>query len=160
MEVLIDEHVSEISVKKEVFYTSSEGKKYLVVHGDEFDGVVTKMKWLYWLGDNAYSFALFLNRWVNRLRKLFGLKYWSLSQFLKAQVKGAIQFVNNFEQLVINKARKESCDGVICGHIHVHADKDCDGVHYLNTGCWTEYCSAVVDDDEGIRVIILESESQ
>lgn len=152
-----NENFGAIKILERYNYTTLKGEKILILHGHQFDGIVTKMKWLYWLGDNAYTFALWLNSCYNTLSKLFGRKYWSLSQFLKSKVKNVISFVNNFENLVIEEAKKEKVDTVICGHIHVSADKKIDSIRYMNCGCWTEYCSAIVETLDGdLKLIEIE----
>jgi hypothetical protein len=39
--------------------------------------------------------------------------------------------------------------GVICGHIHTPADKQIDGIHYLNSGDWVESLTAIVEHLDG-----------
>jgi UDP-2,3-diacylglucosamine pyrophosphatase LpxH len=127
----------------------SFGRKYYVVHGDIFDAVTTQLKWIAKLGDVGYTFLLWANRHYNRYRTRRGLPYYSLSQVVKNKVKKAVSFVTDFETTLASVARAEKCDGVICGHIHQPADKQIDGVHYLNSGDWVETLSAVVETREG-----------
>jgi len=127
----------------------SFGKRYYVVHGDIFDSVTTKLKWVAKLGDVGYTFLLWLNRHYNQYRKKRGLPYYSLSQVVKHKVKQAVSFITDFETTLCEVARIEKCDGVICGHIHHPAVKDIDGVLYLNSGDWVETLSALVETEEG-----------
>lgn len=161
-EILSGDDVSEnfngISIRQQDIHTTADGKRLLVMHGDEFDGVVKKMPWLYWLGDNAYSFALFLNKWFNRGRRLFGMHYWSLSQWLKLKVKNAVQFIGNYEMLVVETARRRHVDGVVCGHIHKAELKNLNGVIYANCGCWTEFCSAIAEHQDGHLELLMLSD--
>ena len=48
-------------------HEGADGRRYLVVHGDIFDLVVTQARWLALLGDKAYEFALTANRVFNAL---------------------------------------------------------------------------------------------
>lgn len=153
LEMFLGENLANITFCKEYFYTTLKGEKVLLLHGDCFDGVITKMKWLYWLGDNAYSFALFLNFYYNKIRSFFGGNYWSLSKYLKSKVKSAIQFVNNFEHLVVQKAKNENVDTIICGHIHVYDDKVIDGIRYMNSGDFVENNSYIIEDLEGNLIL-------
>ncbi|WP_415907994.1 UDP-2,3-diacylglucosamine diphosphatase [Oleiharenicola sp. Vm1] len=123
--------------------------RYLVLHGDVFDGVVKNMVFLAHLGDMGYALLLRLNRLYNAWRKLRGKEYFSLSQAIKARVKQAVSFVGKFEHQVAALARSRGCTGVICGHIHTPADKQIDGVHYLNSGDWVETMSAIVEHHDG-----------
>ncbi len=154
LEMFIGESLSNIEFSKELKYTTLKGEEVLILHGDKFDGIVTKMRWLYWLGDRAYSFALTLNYWYNKTTAVFGKRYWSLSSFLKSKVKSAIQFINNFEHLVVEEAKNNNVTTVIAGHVHVSEDKIIDGIRYLNCGDWVEQSTCVVEDDEGNLILL------
>jgi UDP-2,3-diacylglucosamine pyrophosphatase LpxH len=131
------------------FVYESNGKRYFVVHGDIFDTVTTKLKWVAKLGDVGYTFLLWLNKHYNRWRERRGKPYYSLSQVVKAKVKGAVSFISDFEEQLCEVARIKNCDGVICGHIHTPADKYINHIHYLNSGDWVESLSALVETHEG-----------
>ena len=123
--------------------------KYLVLHGDVFDGVVKNMVFLAHLGDLGYNFLLRLNRVYNWFRALRGKEYFSLSQAIKARVKQAVSFVGKFEDQLAALARDRGCTGVICGHIHTPADKMIGEIHYLNSGDWVESMTAIVEHYDG-----------
>ena len=138
-----------VAVMQDAVHITADRKRYLVLHGDEFDGVVKYAKWLAVLGDSAYERALDLNRVLNLVRRKLGLPYWSLSNYLKRRVKQAVQFISNFEQAVVREAKKRNADGVICGHIHTPEISMIDGIHYCNDGDWVESCSALVEHADG-----------
>ena len=94
-----------IMIKKQAIHETADGKRLWILHGDEFDGAIRAMPWLYWIGDKSYGLALFVNKWYNRITKLFRKPYWSLSHFLKSKVKNVIKFINNFEKMVSEEAR-------------------------------------------------------
>ncbi|HEY1608084.1 MAG TPA: UDP-2,3-diacylglucosamine diphosphatase [Paraburkholderia sp.] len=144
----------DINVREEAFHTTLAGKRLWVVHGDLFDGVIQHAKWLAYLGDSAYTLILVLNRWFNRIRSKLGFQYWSLSQYLKHQVKNAVNFISSFERVMTDEARRRGCDGVVCGHIHKAEIRDIDGVLYCNDGDWVESLSALVETFEGeLRIV-------
>jgi UDP-2,3-diacylglucosamine pyrophosphatase LpxH len=144
----------DIHVREEVFHTTLAGKRLWVVHGDLFDGVIQHAKWLAYLGDSAYTVILVLNRWFNRIRSRLGFQYWSLSQYLKHQVKNAVNFISSFERVMTDEARRRGCDGVVCGHIHKAEIRDMDGLLYCNDGDWVESLSALVETLEGeLRIV-------
>lgn len=118
----------DIQVRGEAFHTTLAGKRLWIVHGDLFDGVIQHAKWLAYLGDTLYTLILVLNRWFNRIRSRLGFQYWSLSQYLKHQVKNAVNFISQFETVMTDEARRRGCDGVVCGHIHKAEIRDIDGV--------------------------------
>ena len=116
--------------------------------------VVRTAKWLAFLGDHGYEFALWLNNPLNWVRRHLGLGYWSLSAYLKHRVKTAVAFIGAFEEAVAAEARRRGADGVICGHIHHASDRHFLGTHYLNCGDWVESCTAIVETYAGdLRVI-------
>jgi UDP-2,3-diacylglucosamine pyrophosphatase LpxH len=127
----------------------SFGKRYFVVHGDIFDSVTTKLKWIAKLGDTGYTFLLWLNRHYNSYRQKKGLPYYSLSQVVKQKVKKAVSFISDYEQELCAVAQNEKCQGVICGHIHQPANKEVNGIHYLNSGDWVETLSAITENEHG-----------
>lgn len=141
--------IAGIRLMEEAVHETADGKRLLVIHGDFFDSVVRCAKFLALLGDQAYTAALVLNGWFNRARRHFGYPYWSLSAWLKRQVKEAVKFIDSFETTLAQEARKRSMDGVICGHIH-HAEMRMIGdIRYLNTGDWVESCTALVEHHDG-----------
>jgi len=143
-----------VAILEETIHTSATGKRYLVLHGDKFDGVVCFAPWLAKLGDSAYEASMSLNAGINRVRRFFRLPYWSLSAYLKFKVKKAVEFVSRFEDAVVREARQRNCDGVICGHIHTPDNRMIGGIHYLNDGDWVESCSALVEHFDGTFEII------
>jgi UDP-2,3-diacylglucosamine pyrophosphatase LpxH len=131
------------------------GKTYMVIHGDIFDGVLrTKLQWLYHLGDFLYNILIDVNILVSKVRNWFGLPHWSLSAYLKNKTKEAVSYLANFEELITEYCAKQKADGVICGHIH-HADiKTVNGIEYMNDGDWVESCTALVEHYDGKWEII------
>jgi len=124
-------------------------RKYFVTHGDIFDTVTSKLRWLAKLGDTGYTFLLWLNRQYNNYREKRGLPYYSLSQSLKLKVKSAVNFISDYEREIVRVAKARGCKGIICGHIHQPAIKFIDDIHYLNSGDWVESLTALVEDING-----------
>jgi UDP-2,3-diacylglucosamine pyrophosphatase LpxH len=138
-----------VVVLRDAVHRMADGRRFLVLHGDEFDGVVLYAKWLAALGDGAYELALSLNRYLNVLRRKLGLPYWSLSAYLKHKVKNAVQYISSYEEAIVAQARRRKLDGVICGHIHTAELRDIDGITYANDGDWVESCTALVEHFDG-----------
>lgn len=136
------------SIKKYFIYESF-GKRHFVVHGDLFDTVTAKFKWLAKLGDIGYTFLLWLNHHYNTYREKKGLPYHSLSQVVKSRVKSAVSFIADFENELASVAHAKKCDAIICGHIHQPAIKKIDGIDYYNSGDWVETLSALTEDFDG-----------
>ncbi len=151
---LLSFHLGGIEVINETVHETADGKQLLVLHGDQFDGFLKCAKWISHLGDRLYTLALKLNTYYNALRRRFKRPYWSLSAYLKFKVKRAVQYINNFEELVAAEARHRCVDGVVCGHIHHPEMRTIDGVLYCNDGDWVESCTALVEHFDGRLEVI------
>ena len=141
--------VGGVQLRREDVHTTADGRRLLVMHGDEFDSVVRYARFLALLGDGAYTLALLLNRYFNAVRRRLGYPYWSLSAWLKRQVKEAVKAIARFETALVDEARRRGLDGVVCGHIHHAEMRDVGGVLYLNDGDWVESCTALVEHEDG-----------
>lgn len=147
-------HFGGVEVAETAIHGARDGRRYLVIHGDLFDLVVTQARWLALLGDHAYTAALHLNRLFNAVRRMLGFPYWSLSQWLKFKVKNAVSYIGEYERTLAAEAGRHAADGVICGHIHHAAIRDDFGVTYVNCGDWVESCTAVAEHFDGRMEII------
>ena len=143
-----------VDMKMDDIYTGVNGKKYWVIHGDEFDGVVLHAKWLAHVGDWAYQVLLRMNMVFNWFRRKFGYNYWSLSAYLKQRVKNAVEYIGRFEDAVAQEAERRGVQGVICGHIHKAEQRLIGDIEYKNDGDWVESCTALVEDAQGEWSII------
>lgn len=144
----------DIVVREDAIHITADGRRLWVVHGDLFDGVVQHARWLAYLGDSLYTVILVLNRHFNSIRARLGFPYWSLSQYLKHQVKNAVSYIGDFERAMVAEARRRGCDGVVCGHIHKAEIRELDGQLYCNDGDWVESLSALVETADGQLQIV------
>ena len=141
---ILDRHIHE----------TADGKKLLLLHGDEFDHLIQYSKLLCKLGDWSYSGLLKINQIVNFARRRMGIPYWSFSSYLKKRVKSAREHIERFECIVTAEAKHHMVDGVVCGHIH-HAElRMRDDILYCNDGDWVESCTAMVEHHDGKLEII------
>lgn len=148
----------DVEIAYEAVHETADGRRLLLFHGDCLDthiqlGPVSRL-----LGDSAYDFLLFLNRWTNRIRRRFGLCYWSLASYLKNRVKNARAAIELYEHAAIQEARRRGLDGVVCGHIHQAEMRLEEGLLYCNDGDWVESCTALVEDIRGHLEILHWSE--
>jgi UDP-2,3-diacylglucosamine pyrophosphatase LpxH len=150
----IEMQFGSIRLQDEAMHETADGKKLWIIHGDRFDGVVKHARWLAVLGDGAYTFMLGLNTVFNILRRYCGLSYWSLSSYVKAKVKNAVEFISSFEATLAEEARRHGADGVVCGHIHKAEMREIDGILYCNDGDWVESCTALVEHMDGKLEIV------
>lgn len=129
-----------------------DGKKTWIFHGDVFDVSMKHAKWLAKLGGKGYDLLILLNRFINILSEKFGKGKISLSKKIKDNVKSAVKFINNFEQIAADIAINKKYDNVICGHIHQPIIKKISNEHgstnYLNSGDWVENLTALEYHDK------------
>jgi UDP-2,3-diacylglucosamine pyrophosphatase LpxH len=142
-----------VHILPQAIHETVDGRRLLVIHGDEFDMVVKHSKLLSLVGSTAYEWLIVLNRWYNLQRRWRGKSYWSLSRYIKDRVKSACTFVSNFEQALAYEARQQQLCGVVCGHIH-KAEYRRHDIEYFNCGDWVESCTAVVEHDDGRMEVI------
>lgn len=138
-----------VVVKRRDVHVTADGRRLLVMHGHEFDTVITNARWLAHLGDVGYTLLLTINGPVNFVRSRLGLEYWSLSAWIKGRVKEAVKFVSRFEDAVVRYAVKHNADGIVCGHIHTPAIAAVRDVAYYNCGDWVESGTALVEHFDG-----------
>ena len=139
----------DIEIRRKAIHLTADGRKLLVLHGDEYDAIMLAHRWLAFLGDAAYTGLLKLNVVVNAVRTRLGLPYWSLSTHAKHKVKNAVAFISRFEEVVAHEAGMRRVDGVVCGHIHNAEMREIGGVAYYNDGDWVESCTALVEHFDG-----------
>jgi UDP-2,3-diacylglucosamine pyrophosphatase LpxH len=143
-----------VEIRKKAIHETADGRRLLVLHGDEFDAIMLAHRWLAFAGDAAYNFLLKLNVAVNAVRRRFNLPYWSLSKHAKHRVKNAVEFISRFEETVAHEAARLKVDGVVCGHIHTAETRQFGDVAYYNDGDWVEGCTALVEHDDGRMEIL------
>lgn len=143
-----------IAIRRKAIHEAADGRRLLVLHGDEFDAVTLAQPWLAHVGDTAYQALMIVNRWLNGARRRLGMPYWSLSKHAKARVKNAVAFVSRFEEVVAHAAGVRGVDGVVCGHIHTAELRQIGGVAYYNDGDWVESCTALVEHADGTMELL------
>lgn len=143
-----------VTLSDEFVHMTADGRRFLIIHGDQFDKFETGAQWLSVLGSFAYDVLLTANSLFNRLWKRPGQAKFALSSAVKSQVKHLMRFISDYEQKLASHARKRLCEGIICGHIHAPNILDIDGINYCNTGDWVEHCSALIEYSDGELEIV------
>ena len=140
----------DIRVELEVEHTMADGRRFVLLHGDEFDQVTRHHRWVAVLGDVSYNLLVRLNVWLSMVRRTLHISgYWSLAGFAKRKVKKAVSFIFDFEDSVMHAVRDRGLDGVICGHIHSATIREIDGLTYVNCGDWVDSCTGIVEHFDG-----------
>jgi hypothetical protein len=93
----------DIEVVSELIHETADGRRFLLIHGDEFDQVTRHHRWVAILGDKAYDcWSASTSLAVLGRRKLGISGYWSLAGYAKRKVKTALNFIFDFEDSAIH----------------------------------------------------------
>ncbi|RPE80920.1 UDP-2,3-diacylglucosamine pyrophosphatase LpxH [Vulcaniibacterium tengchongense] len=136
-------------VRRRLVHATADGRRLLVVHGDDYDAVTHFGGLQERLGDWLYYRILSGNRLLNHARRACGLRYWSLAEFLKRRSGAAERYIARFVQAGLDDARRRGLDGIVCGHIHRAALCEREGLIYANDGDWVESLTALAEDPDG-----------
>ncbi|HVI58755.1 MAG TPA: UDP-2,3-diacylglucosamine diphosphatase [Luteimonas sp.] len=136
-------------VRRRCVHATADGRRLLVVHGDDYDAATHFGGLQERFGDWLYYRILTGNQMLNRVRRRFGLRYWSLSEFLKRRSAAAERYIARFVQAGLDDARRRGLDGIVCGHIHRAGLAQRDGLVYANDGDWVESLTALVEEMDG-----------
>ncbi len=137
-----------LKIVNKVILELGNNKTAWFFHGDVFDVTMQHSKWLAKLGAFGYGTLIHINRFANFIsEKIFKKGKLSLSKKIKNSVKGAVKFINNFEQTAADIGISNQYDYVVCGHIHQPEMREMENQHgkimYLNSGDWIENLTAL-----------------
>ncbi len=138
-----------MQLRRRAIHVTADGRRLLVIHGDDYDGVTHFGGLQERFGDWLYYRILTGNRWTNRIRRQFGLRYWSLAEYLKRQSDAAERYIARFVDAGLEDARRRGLDGIVCGHIHRAALLQREGLIYANDGDWVESLTALCENADG-----------
>lgn len=131
------------------FYRDPSGRRFLLIHGDQFDWKKLKTRWgqaLSRIGDKAYDGLIKINGYAVKLSKKYQGRNFSIAGYIKKKTKRSLGVIENFERAVVRAVNKGKIDGIICGHIHFAEIREMDGAIYANAGDWVESATALVHD--------------
>jgi len=139
----------QLEVHREWVHRTARGERLLVLHGDQFDGILPCPPWLTRVGDAMYDVGVMLSDSINNARRRLGMPYWPVTERLKLSIGPSLRYIDQFEQVAARHARSQGYDGVVCGHIHRANLRHIEGTLYCNTGDWVESCSALMENAAG-----------
>ena len=141
-------------VHREWVHRTAGGERLLVLHGDQFDGVLPCPAWLARLGDLLHGMTVGVSHGVNNLRRALGWQYWPLTEGLKLSIGTSARYIEQFEQQAVRHAQQLGYDGVICGHIHRANLRRIGETLYGNSGDWVESCTALMESHSGVLELL------
>jgi UDP-2,3-diacylglucosamine pyrophosphatase LpxH len=142
--------LNNIRIVRKYVHMGMDGRTYFCFHGDVLDFVIMEARWLAVIGGWSYDIVIKFNTLYNKIRKWFNLPYHSLANTIKQSVKGAINFVSDFEENAKGLTKQKGYDVAVCGHIH-HPKIEND---YMNSGDFCENSTCLVEDYNGEWKII------
>jgi len=142
--------LNNIRIVRKYVHNGLDGRKYFCFHGDVLDFVIMEARWLAVIGGWSYDIVIKFNTIYNKIRKWFKLPYHSLANTIKQSVKGAINFVSDFEENAKGLTKQKGYDVAVCGHIHQPKIEN----DYMNSGDFCENSTCLVEDFDGNWKII------
>lgn len=137
-----------VELRDQFIHQAADGRRYLVIHGDQFDKVEQSAQWLSVVGTHAYDWLLTTNYWINWARGKRTNRY-AFCGMMKRRIKKVVRRVSGFEDQLVAAAQARRCEGIICGHIHTPRIGELGGLVYCNTGDWVENCTALLEFNDG-----------
>ena len=123
-----------------------DGEKTWIFHGDIFDHIIHKAKWLAKFGAATYGLLTLINKAVNLALRFLRIKEIIIYKSIKKKLIKEKPHLSKFEKAVGMAAAEQDYHTVICGHTHVPKDKQIINEHgtirYINCGDWVEHFTA------------------
>lgn len=127
-----------------VYQWQYRNRKYLAIHGHQFDNFLIDNAFLSILASQLYNFI-----------QLVDFRDKRISHFLKRKSKGWLRLSEKVARRALLYARLRGADFIFCGHTHKAMHKRKGKIHYYNSGCWTDLPSTYITLD-GKRIKINE----
>lgn len=141
--------LGKLQIRRKAIHKTRDGRRFLVSHGDEFDGHVRIHPLMLLLGDHGHQLLLWLNRSYNKIRQWLNMPYRSLAAMIKQRFNTAQRYIQHFQDAACTEVKRQSLDGYIGGHIHQAGFAHRKGALYCNDGDWVEHCTTLVETDSG-----------
>ena len=135
-----------IKICRTKIYKALNGKKYLLIHGDQFDGFLRLKCFLpvQKFGSFLYERLSWFNEKINKMADRLGLREKYVPIFLKPK-----PYLSDFPEMAVQEADRQKCEGVICGHLHAPSHVFLEKIEYLNCGDWLKSCTYITETIEG-----------
>lgn len=139
-------HLIGIKVYKE-YYWISNGKKYLAIHGHQFDRFLNENVIISNISSLIYYY---IQKYDRRSQKV--------SRFIKRRSKGWLRLSNKVADGAIKYAAENDANVIFCGHTHQILERESLDIKYYNTGCWTDIPSsyAIIDNEGNPKILFFE----
>jgi UDP-2,3-diacylglucosamine pyrophosphatase LpxH len=138
-----------VTIRDEFIHRCADGTRLLVIHGDQFDDVESKARWVSRVGSTFYEAMLWGDRVSEKILRAAGMRPRPISHGLKQTAKMIVQRISGFERRLAALAIARDCDVAVCGHLHRPQQRMIGSVRYINLGDWIENASALLEHADG-----------
>lgn len=122
----------------------------LIIHGDLFDTIIGKWRFLYTIGSIGYNLSIEFDEKINKLKKKLGFsKKTKISKILKKLVKNSVNYLSDFKNTALAYAKHKKCKTVICGHTHQQELMLSLTMNYINCGDFRQDATYLVEHLNG-----------
>ncbi|MBN8293466.1 UDP-2,3-diacylglucosamine diphosphatase [Rhodobacter sp. NTK016B] len=132
-----------------IIHHAADGRRYLVIHGDCVDSRFFRAHVFTRLGSRIDHALRSLDRGLKRLWRQSPGEARSTIETLLVWLSTLTHMSRTHEKRLVDLARAEGLDGVICGHFHLAALHDEHGLVYANCGDWVDSVSGVIESFDG-----------
>lgn len=130
-------------------HVAADGRRHLVIHGDEADARRLRSHVVTRLGTIA-------DRLLRRMDSMIEQYVYTGAPGRRSVIETLLAFTcrarvlhRAHERRLAGIARDGGFDGVICGHFHIPALRELDGVVYANCGDWLDSFTLLAEDFDG-----------
>ena len=135
-------------------HCAADGKRYLVIHGDLVDARIFRAHAFTRLGSRLDHMLRLLDRGLQRLSRQSPGEAKSSIEALLAWLNTLMHVGRKHERKLVDLARAEGLDGVICGHFHIAGLHSDHGLTYANCGDWVDSGTALIETFDGTLKLV------
>ncbi|MCR8547838.1 UDP-2,3-diacylglucosamine diphosphatase [Salipiger sp. P9] len=143
-----DTRIESWELREVVVHRAADGRRYLVLHGDQCDPRFLRWHFMTRLGSRMDALLRQIDDWQRSHGRLSDDRR-SPAQRVIDRANQLMAMGDRFESRLIKLARATGTGGVICGHSHKPALRDRDGILYANCGDWIDSLTALAEDRNG-----------
>jgi UDP-2,3-diacylglucosamine pyrophosphatase LpxH len=118
------------------------GKKYLAIHGHQFDRFLVDSQVLSDITSRLYL-------WIQK----YDFRQQRFSRYLDKLNTSWLRMTPRVAAGALSLAANRKADYIFCGHTHFAVQCEQNGIEYFNTGCWTQSpASYITIDHQGVKL--------
>jgi UDP-2,3-diacylglucosamine pyrophosphatase LpxH len=142
-----------VKIEQSLDFTDPKGRRFLILHGDQFDRrekrAETLPDWFMAALGRANEAMTTISAAVDKVTQATLRARFNLAGRVRSLLERDKRGHRDLEEKALRHAKEKGYDGVICGHTHKAACKTKDGLSYMNSGDWVDGFTALTMDREG-----------